>query len=492
MSLTRRLRKRLLKKQSSVQKVRKVHLETLEPRILLSNDPLSYSAAAGTAVDLTLRLEQINGTEMLQLIDTGSQSVLQSQALEDTGTVEIIGSDQEDTFRIDLDFDDLLDTLLLTFDGDGGRDALWGPDTDNTWRLTAANEGTLNSRLSFTGIENLTGGSEQDTFIFDDGAGVDGMINGGLGVNTLDYSAYSTSVTIDLGTGAATGMDTAGFFQQFIGGTAADTLIGASNANTWTITGSDEGTVNAEIDFSGFENLRGPAGNEDTFVLTETGSISGMLEGGEGGDDSLLVELENGEILRVAPDGSGAGTADTAAFETGSRTISYAGLEPIVDQTDPDNVVIHGSVLNDDLVLEDDDIDPTVTGKLRLTSLTYDFLLSDGTTTTGLAFDNPSASLAIDLKAGDDTVTLENLDPDFSASLRVSGAAGNDTLVGRDTINDWQISGSNAGLLNSRVEFNEVENLIGGADADTFTIAAGGRLSGLLASQRPACRRWGR
>ncbi|MEJ2167167.1 MAG: hypothetical protein P8X90_16690, partial [Desulfobacterales bacterium] len=468
MSLTRRLRKRLQKKQSSAKKARQVHLEPLEPR-------------AGTAVDLTLRLEQINGTDMLQVIDTGSQSVLQSQALKDTDAVEIIGSDQEDTFRIDLDFDDLLDTLLLTFDGDDGADALWGPDTDNTWRLTAANEGTLNSRLSFTGIENLTGGSAQDTFEFDDGAGVDGMINGGLGVNTLDYSAYSTAVTIDLGTGAATGLDTAAFIQQFTGGTAADTLIGASNANTWSITGDGQGIINDEIDFRGFENLRGPAGNEDTFVLTESGTISGVFEGGEAGYDSLLVVLENGEILQVVPDAGGAGTADTAAFETGSRTINYTGLEPIVDQTDAANVVIHGSVLNDDLVLEDDDIDPTVTGKLRLTSLTYDFLLSDGTTTTGLAFDNPSASLAIDLKVGDDTFTLINFDPDFSAPLRVSGAAGNDTLAGRDTINDWQISGSNAGLLNSRVEFNEVENLIGGADADTFTIAAVGRLSGLFA-----------
>ena len=137
MSLTRRFRRRLQRKRSAAKKHRKVHFEPLEPRILLSNDPspFSFTAAAGAAADLTLRLEEINGTDTLQLIDTGTLSVLQALALDETSAVDITGSDQEDTFRIDLGFGDLPDTLLLTFDGGGGADALWGPDTDNAWRM---------------------------------------------------------------------------------------------------------------------------------------------------------------------------------------------------------------------------------------------------------------------------------------------------------------------------------------------------------------------
>ena len=52
MSLTRRIRRRLQRSRLLAKRHRKAHLEPLEPRILLSNDPLSYTVAAGTAIIL--------------------------------------------------------------------------------------------------------------------------------------------------------------------------------------------------------------------------------------------------------------------------------------------------------------------------------------------------------------------------------------------------------------------------------------------------------
>ena len=37
-------------------------------------------------------------------------------------------------------------------------------------------------------MQNLTGGAGADTFVFADGAGIDGTIDGGDGTNTLDYA----------------------------------------------------------------------------------------------------------------------------------------------------------------------------------------------------------------------------------------------------------------------------------------------------------------
>ncbi len=50
MSLSRRFRRRLKKKLRTAKKPQKVHLEALEPRILLSTDPLSYTAPARPSV----------------------------------------------------------------------------------------------------------------------------------------------------------------------------------------------------------------------------------------------------------------------------------------------------------------------------------------------------------------------------------------------------------------------------------------------------------
>src|SRR5206468_683028 len=59
--------------------------------------------------------------------------------------------------------------------GGPGLDRLRGADRRNTWRISARNAGKLNEQ-SFTEVENLTGGSDDDEFVLEDGASVDGII----------------------------------------------------------------------------------------------------------------------------------------------------------------------------------------------------------------------------------------------------------------------------------------------------------------------------
>ena len=51
---------------------------------------------------------------------------------------------------------------------------------------------------SFLNIHNLTAGSGDDVFHYSTGARVTGKINGGGGVNWLDYSASTTIITVNL------------------------------------------------------------------------------------------------------------------------------------------------------------------------------------------------------------------------------------------------------------------------------------------------------
>jgi len=158
----------------------KVYFEPLEPRLLLSSD-LAYTAAAGTAVDLTLRMQKVDDVDTLQLINNIDQSIVESQALYDTSTVVITGADQDDTLRLDLDFDDLLDSMLFNFYGGLGNDTLIGPADNSTWHITGEDSGTIAS-VNFSEVENLFGApNNEDTFSFEAGGSLSGKIEGGAG-----------------------------------------------------------------------------------------------------------------------------------------------------------------------------------------------------------------------------------------------------------------------------------------------------------------------
>ena len=58
--------------------------------------------------------------------------------------------------------------------------------------------------FSFAGFENLLGGTASDTFKFSPAGAISGSINGGGGGDWLDYSLFTTPVSVNLATGAAT------------------------------------------------------------------------------------------------------------------------------------------------------------------------------------------------------------------------------------------------------------------------------------------------
>src|SRR5207245_72356 len=101
-------------------------------------------------------------------------------------------------------------TAAVTIVGEGSGDTLVGSNAGNVFTLAGSNTGTVSgsaygSSVSFSQVGNLTAGSGSDTFQFADGGSLTGNIVGG-GTDTLDYTAYSTSVLVDLQTGFATGV----------------------------------------------------------------------------------------------------------------------------------------------------------------------------------------------------------------------------------------------------------------------------------------------
>lgn len=139
----------------------KVHLESLEPRLLLSD--FAYSAAAGAASDLTLRMQKVDDMDMLQLVNNSDQSVLQSQSLADTGAVIIGGAEQSD--KLTIDFSNPF-SIPISFEDTsaGDSDILEIRGGDTIWNITGPNSGIAGD-VTFSGIENLFWSTRQSRHI---------------------------------------------------------------------------------------------------------------------------------------------------------------------------------------------------------------------------------------------------------------------------------------------------------------------------------------
>jgi hypothetical protein len=152
--------------------------------------------------------------------------------------------------------------------GGSGNNSLLGMNVANVWNLNGMNTGSVagSTTVAFTNFQNLVGGTATNAFIFSDGAGISGNLDGG-GEGSLDYSAYSTSVIVDLQTGTATG----------IGGSLTDiqNVTGGS--------GSGAGVFNILVG-NGGNTLIGGTGRRNLLIA---GSSASTLQGGD--DDDILI-----------------------------------------------------------------------------------------------------------------------------------------------------------------------------------------------------------
>ena len=156
-------------------------------------------------------------------------------------------------------------------------DTLVGADSGAIFTIDGSNAGSIGTGFSFSKVENLTGGSGNDTFIFSGLGSLDGALLGGSGTDTLDYSAYDkgdgSGVYVDLGSGTATGAAQTGQIENLIGSEFDDILSGDNQANI--ITG-----------LSGNDTLSGGGGN-DTYVFAGEWGDDTVVETAGGGSDAL-------------------------------------------------------------------------------------------------------------------------------------------------------------------------------------------------------------
>lgn len=192
-----------------------------------------------------------------------------------------------------------------TLTGGAGPDTLWGGP----------------------GNDRLAGGMGDDTYAFAPNWGVDVVTEAwGAGIDTLDFSTTpgvramaGGSLTVEESDGLGVGRVTGSQIERLVGesGSLLNVLVGGGGANTWQLTGTDAGTLNGKLAFSGFGVLDGGSG-PDTFRFGPAGRLTGSLFGGLGANVLDYSALTTG--VRVNLKAQTATGVDLSVFGIGGVT----------------------------------------------------------------------------------------------------------------------------------------------------------------------------
>ena len=350
-----------------------------------------------------------------------------------------------------------------------------GPNTANVFNVTATNAGSV-AGISFTGFGNLVGGTADDSFIFSAGANLTGGVDGGTGTNSLDLSAYTTQVSVNLPVSRATGAGNFTSIQSFLGGSYYANKVAAPNtSSSFSVAGANVGTVNG-LSFSGFGSLVGGTG-DDTFVFSAGATLTGGIDGGSGNNTLDLSAYTTATSINMpASRVTGAGNfASIQSFIGGSNfanKVTGPNMSSVFNITGGNAGNVAG-------------VNFSGFGNLVGGAGDDTFLFSAGATLAG-GIDGGGGGNTLDLSAYT-TATSINM-----PASRVTGA-GNfasiqsfiggtniaNKVTGVDAGDVFNITGANTGNVDG-LDFSGFGNLVGGAGDDSFVFSAGATLTGGL------------
>lgn len=186
-------------------------------------------------------------------------------------------------------------TLSGSINGGGGTNTLVADGTNNTWNINGTNTGSVTGISgNFSNIQNITGSStSNNTFVFAQGAAITGSINGGslANTNTLNYSGYSSPMTITLSSTFSGNTSNGGSYSninQLIGNyNNAMIQIPSNKAYTVVFTGNRQGYINDPIFFFGFDVSGGttpatPSSNPNVAAIIQQPVVNGESSANSG------------------------------------------------------------------------------------------------------------------------------------------------------------------------------------------------------------------
>ena len=356
------------------------------------------------------------------------------------------------------------------------------------------------------GNDRLFGGANDDYLYAGTGAAGDAdSLDGGTGVDTVDFSQATTGITVTLNAGAATvvaaSSDTLVGIEAIVGSGFNDSITGDANNNYLsggvgndTLSGGDG--VDTLLGGLGADSLIGGTGGDsidggsgiDTVDYSASGAINITIGGGAGtGSDAAGDTISNVEYL------IGSGSGDTLGGSAADETIDgAAGADTITAAGGNDSLIggagadtLDGGAGNDTLVggLNNDSMvggagndyffaGAAANGDNDVISGGADFDIVD--------FSEVGSGLTITLNAGNATVnpTGGNNNDILSGIEGIVGTGLADNITG-DTVGNYLAGGAGADTLSggagddTLLGGNDADSLVGGAGNDSIDGGAG-------------------
>ena len=451
-------------------------LEALEPRYLLSADvlPFRIDMSGDGGADYSLRYDNL--LQSIKVYDDRTGVLIEQRLAQQVEYIRVVGTTADDKLTIDFG-EDFLTPIDIQFEGGLGSNHLaltggtfdlveLGAEGGGSGWISVLRDGTTQD-IGFSGTSAVSDASSAAERVFGDHSGLGQVLRisdsgtSGDGWSTINASGDALvsyafldprlKLTVDAGAGddsfALNGVDEALLGKVLLsGGAGGDAVTGPPADTDWYITAHNAGHVSG-VSFVEVENLYGSADNEDTFFVSATGGLSGVMDGGPGGFDSLVLDGGTFQTVIYAASGPTSGT-----ITRDGQVLTYDGLEPITDNTTVADLIIStvgplGDNIDDRATLTEN-FDGTQTLAPVSPFLTFE----------SITFNNPTNSLTVNL-LGDTDLPVVSKDVLTIASLNIGGA---DLIVnggdGKDEI--FATGGIGAGDVTINAELITISGII--------------------------------
>ncbi len=417
------------------------------------DDTLSFTSdIKGVYVDLRLNtVTDSNGyTDAFYDFESVTGSAYNDTLIGNSGANTLRGDDGIDTVDYSHETAGIFVDLRAetATDGSGGVDTLYGIEIilGTDYADIIGGDNLANTLYGGAGNDRLHGRGGDDVFV--GGLGSDTMYGDG-GFDTLDYSAATNGVTVNLRAGTATdgsgGTDAVYQMEGVIGSAYNDTITGNAGASA----------------------LDGGAGTDTLDYSHDTAGIFADLRAGTGTDDSGATDTLRGfeNVVGSAYDDVIGGGNDNSVLEGGDGNDRLHGR-------DGDDVIRGGA--GDDILYGDGGVDlldysqdgAGVFADLRAGTATD----GSGGTDAVYQFENLTGSSHDDVLGGDNAA---NILTGGDGNDRLHGRDGDDTLnggTGNDTL--YGDGGSDIFALTSLSGVDTVKDFtLDGPDADSINVS---------------------